>query len=63
MLEYCKTILSKVSFNEFLFEKELQKAIKSLVSDEIEKLKNWCYEQFGDIHIVTLNKHFNISHL
>ena len=63
MLEYFKTILSKVSFNEFLFEKELKKAIKSLVSDEIENLKYWCYEQFGDVHSGTLNKHFQISHL
>ncbi|MEL7145983.1 MAG: hypothetical protein AAFO69_06420 [Bacteroidota bacterium] len=62
MLEYFKTILSKVSFNELLFEKELQKAIKALVSDEIENLKFWCYEHFGDSHSVTLNKHFKISH-
>lgn len=61
MLEYFKTILSKVSFNEFLFEKELKKAIKSLVGEEVANLKNWCYEKFSDIHFITLNKHFNIS--
>lgn len=61
MLEYFKTILSKVSFSDLLFEKELKKAIKSLVSDEIENLKLWCYEKFGESHLVTLNKHFNIA--
>lgn len=61
MLEYFKTILSKVSFNEFLFEKELKKAIKSLVGDEITNLKNWCYDKFGDVHSITLNKHFSTS--
>jgi len=61
MLEYFKVILSKVSFSESLFEKELKKAIKSLVAEEIVKLKKWCYEQFGDTYSLTLNKHFSLS--
>lgn len=60
MLEYFKMILSKVSFNEFLFEKELKKAIKSLVNEEVEKLKNWCYDKFGHIYSATLNRHFKL---
>ncbi|MEO9872823.1 hypothetical protein [Ekhidna sp.] len=47
MLEYFKTILSKVSFDKRLFEKELKKAIKTLVNDEIDQLKEWCYQKFG----------------
>lgn len=47
MLEYFKTILSKVSFDKRLFEKELKKAIKSLVPLEILQLKDWCYENYG----------------
>lgn len=47
MLEYFKTILSKVSFDKRLFEKELKKAIKALVSEEIALLKEWCYTTFG----------------
>ena len=35
MLEYFKTILSKVSFSKYLFEKELRKAIKVLVAEEL----------------------------
>lgn len=47
MLEYFKTILSKVSFDKRLFEKELKKAIKALVPTEINFLKEWCYQNFG----------------
>lgn len=46
MLEYFKKILSKVSFDKKLFEKELLKAIRSLVPDEIKQLKEWCYSHF-----------------
>ena len=38
MLEYSKTILSKVSFDRNLFEKELAKAIK-LVGEELEGVR------------------------
>ena len=55
MLDYFKTILSKVSFDPELFEKELLKAIKSLVADEVQKLKEWCYKQFGHIYQQILN--------
>lgn len=46
MLEYFKTILSKVSFDKRLFEKELRKAIKTLVPKEVQQLRDWCYENF-----------------
>lgn len=48
MLEYFKIILSKVSFDRRLFEKELRKAIKSLIPAEIMILKDWCYKKYGD---------------
>ena len=57
MLEYFKTILSKVSFDKKLFEKELKKAIKTLVPMEITQLKNWCYEHFRQYYPI-LNKCF-----
>ncbi|MEQ9403280.1 MAG: hypothetical protein RIM99_06845 [Cyclobacteriaceae bacterium] len=47
MLEYFKTILSKVSFDKRLFEKELRKAIKALIPREVELLRDWCYQKFG----------------
>lgn len=61
MLEYFKTILSKVSFDRWLFEKELKKAINFLVPNEIQTLKDWCYDQFGQIHTSILNKCFKVA--
>ncbi len=58
MLEYFKTILSKVSFDRKLFEKELKKAIKSLVPDELRDLKKWCYDKFGHIYGNVLEEQF-----
>ena len=58
MLEYVKTILKKVSFDRKLFEKELKKAITSLVAEEVNKLQVWCYRTFGQIHKSILNRCF-----
>ncbi|WP_040496600.1 hypothetical protein [Fulvivirga imtechensis] len=61
MLEYVKTILTKVSFDPKLFEKELRKAIKTLIADEVRELKNWCYAQFHDQHEKVLQRCFVMS--
>jgi len=58
MLEYIKTILLKVSFDKMLFEKELRKAFKVLASEELQQLKQWCYDQFSGVYLVILNKVF-----
>jgi hypothetical protein len=58
MLEYFKTILSRVSFDKSLFEKELSKAVKALVPEELREFKNWCYAQFGSVYQNVLNKYF-----
>jgi len=58
MLEYVKTILHKVSFDPFLFERELRKSVSQLVANELTELRNWCYKQFGDIYRPILNKVF-----
>ena len=55
MLEYFKTILSKVSFDKRLFEKELRKAIKSLVEQEVDLLREWCYQNLGQQYQPILN--------
>lgn len=60
MLEYFKTILSKVSFSKFLFEKELRKAIKVLIQEEVSELRRWCYSKFGNIYQAILNRCFNM---
>jgi hypothetical protein len=46
MLEYSKFILQKVSFDESLFKKELEKAIKVLLPEEVRQLISWAKEQF-----------------
>lgn len=63
MLEYFKTILSKVSFDRSLFEKELRKAISALVPDEVIQLRDWCYEQYGHIYHGILNLCFSKSYV
>lgn len=59
MLDYFKLILTKVSFEPSLFEKELRKAIKSgLRLDELKEFKKWCYRNYGKTHTFILNKCF-----
>lgn len=58
MLNYVKTVLTKVSFDALLFEKELRKAIKVLIADEINELKRWCYTSFGKEYEPILNRCF-----
>ena len=59
MLEYVKTILKKVSFDRKLFEKELIKAISTLINEEINELKEWCYKKFGHLYPNILNRSFS----
>ncbi|MEY3399081.1 MAG: hypothetical protein RL220_1675 [Bacteroidota bacterium] len=48
MLDFCKEVLTKVSFDRALFRKELKKAIRWLKMEvELVQLKNWCLENFG----------------
>lgn len=48
MLEYSKTILQKVSFNKYLFRKELKKALRLLKREEIIMLQIWCLVSYND---------------
>ncbi|MCB0487108.1 MAG: hypothetical protein R2820_08300 [Cyclobacteriaceae bacterium] len=58
MLNYVKNVLSRVSFDARLFEKELRKAIKMLIADEIQELRRWCYANYGNEHEAILNRCF-----
>ena len=58
-LNYVKVILEKVSFDAKLFEKELRKAIKTLLTEEIKELQTWCSEQFGIIYYQVIEKCFS----
>jgi hypothetical protein len=48
MLEFCKKILVKVSFDRHLFAKELRKSV-TWISDpsELQKLREWCIGHYG----------------
>ena len=39
--DYTKSVLERVSFDPVLFCKELRKAIKNLLPNEIEQLRKW----------------------
>jgi hypothetical protein len=58
MLSYVKNILTRVSFDARLFEKELRKAIKMLIADEIQDLQRWCYANYAREHEAILNRCF-----
>lgn len=50
MLEFCKKVLEKVSFDRTLFKKELLKAIKWVKKEELEVLRRWCLIKFGNLY-------------
>ncbi|HOX82108.1 MAG TPA: hypothetical protein PLJ60_16055 [Chryseolinea sp.] len=58
MLNYVKLVLTKVSFSSALFEKELRKAIKLLIAEELSDLRQWCYTKFGNQHEAILQRCF-----
>jgi hypothetical protein len=47
MLEFCKLILTKVSFDRLLFRKELEKSIRWLNGEELNQLRQWCLDNFS----------------
>ncbi|TND09591.1 MAG: hypothetical protein FD123_1182 [Bacteroidetes bacterium] len=50
MLEFSKQILEKVSFDKFLFRKELSKAVNWVKKDELIMLHAWCITTFGAVY-------------
>lgn len=48
MFEYSKLILSKVSFDAGLLEKELGKAIRNITRDEEPILLEWCVKELDE---------------
>lgn len=60
MLEFCKKILTNVSFDRFLFTKELRKSLKWINKDERKQLKEWCTNQYGNLYGDVINSTFLI---
>ena len=49
MLDYCKLILVKMSFNRSLFRKEYRKTFTYLNESEQQELKRWLRENLGTV--------------
>lgn len=47
MLEYCKFILSKMTFSKSLFRKEYKKSVGWLAKPEAELLIEWVRTNYG----------------
>jgi len=60
MLDFCKQILLKVSFDRQLFRKELTKMISMLKGDEVILLKVWCLATFGAQYQDVIQEVFHI---
>jgi hypothetical protein len=59
MLELAKKILTKVSFDAHLFQKELNKALRWITdADEIKKFQEWCIIEFGSNYPIIIRKTF-----
>lgn len=56
VIEYNKLILSKVSFSGELFERELYKALQSMVPQNRFLLLEWCNQSFSNIHYKVIRK-------
>lgn len=56
MLEYSKTVLEKVSFDESLFEREYRKLKRWLLKNERIELEQWCKNRFSGLHPVLISK-------
>ncbi len=62
MLELSKQILVKVSFDKYLFQKELHKAVKWIKdSNELQAFREWCLIEFGDLYPNVIRKAFKAS--
>tara|TARA_B100001250_G_C19138771_1_gene502832 strand:+ start:281 stop:475 length:195 start_codon:yes stop_codon:yes gene_type:complete len=61
MLEFSKNILSKVSFDKSLFQKELQKSVCWIHKKELLHLKLWALTTFSQYKDVILKVFDNIS--
>lgn len=49
MLNYCYEILSKMSFDRELFQKELKKCFGYLNQQDAAILRDWVQEKFKDL--------------
>jgi len=64
MVELTKKILKKVSFDAFLFQKELNKALKWITdADEVQRFRVWCIVEFGSTYPTIIKSTFGAHRL
>ena len=61
MLEFSKNILQKVSFDQNLFRKELQKSARWIGKNEIITLKVWALTSFSQYRNIILEVFDKVS--
>jgi hypothetical protein len=59
MFEMYKYVLDKVSFDQLLFRKELEKAMIKIKPNELSQFKKWCFIAFDHEHKDILLEVFN----
>ena len=60
MFELTKKILKNVSFDSFLFQKELNKALKWITdAEEMQRFREWCIVEFGTLYPVIIKNAFS----
>jgi hypothetical protein len=60
MFELTKKILKNVSFDSFLFQKELNKALKWITdAEEMQRFREWCIVEFGALYPVIIKNAFS----
>ncbi len=58
MLELCKNVLQKVSFDKILFQKELHKSVDWLSDNELKAFKEWCVNNFDGQYLQIIMETF-----
>ena len=61
MLEFSKRILSKVSFDQHLFRRELQKSVRWVNKKESMHLKIWALATFSEYKDIIIKVFDNLS--
>ncbi len=59
MIEYAKVVLPRMSFNQFIFKKELKKCIAWMKPAELQEFRNWCFHTFYPQYREVLDEAFS----
>ena len=63
MLDFCKTVLIRVSFDRRLFAKELKKSFKWLSREDAETLRQWALAQYHHKYAKLIASTFAATHV